>query len=91
LKTPKALAKRLSLFRSRGRLSWDVDDISSRDNWISALTGLSCMPRDYHPLVDVADPDLVDRFMGELQQAVLANVGKLPGHDACLRQLQHVK
>ena len=91
LKTPDALANRLSLFGSRGRLSWDVDDIFGRDNWVSALIGLNCLPRDYDPLVDVADPELVDRFMGELQQAVLTNVGKMPGHDACLRQLRQAK
>jgi len=81
-----ALQNRLDLFRSHGRLSWDMQDIFSRDNWVSALLGLKCMPRVCDPLVDVADPKLVDQFMGELRQSITDTVSKMPTHIDFLRE-----
>lgn len=90
LQAPKTLENRLSLFRSRGRLSWDAEDIFSRDNWVSALLGLNCLPRNHDPLVDIADPELVDQFMDEIRQAVRATVDDMPRHDVFLKNLHDV-
>lgn len=87
LQTSATLQYRLSLFRSRGRLSWDADEIFSKDNWVSALLGLNCLPRACDPLVDVADPELVSQFMDEVRQAVRAAVDDMPRHDAFLKDL----
>jgi len=87
LETPATLEVRLSLFRSRGRLSWDAEEIFSRDNWVSALLGLNCLPRACDPLVDVADPELVRQFMDEVRQAVRATVTEMPRHEAFLQGL----
>jgi len=88
LKTPESLEYRLSLFRSRGRLAWDVEDVFSRDSWVSALLGLNCLPRACDPLVDVADSKLVDQFMDEIRQAVRATVDDMPRHDVFLKDLR---
>lgn len=87
LKTPEGLASRLTLFRSRGRLNWAIDDIFSRDYWISALIGLNCMPHACDPLVDVADAALVAQYLTELRQEIDQNVSKMPTHIDFLRDL----
>ena len=87
LTTPETLDYRLSLFRSRGRLSWDAEDIFSRDNWFSALLGLDCLPQASDPLVDLAEPALVEQLMSQLLDAIRDKVEKMPRHDVFLRQL----
>ncbi|MCH7820728.1 MAG: tryptophan 7-halogenase [Proteobacteria bacterium] len=87
LKTSATLDYRLSLFRSRGRLSWDAEENFSRDNWVSALLGLNCLPRACDPLVDIADPKLVSQFMDEIRQAVREAVNEMPRHDTFLKEL----
>ena len=86
LRTSDALKKRLDLFRSHGRVSWDAEEVMSRDNWISALFGLGCIPRACDPLVDVADPKLVDEFMAEIRQSITDTVNKMPTHIDFLRE-----
>ena len=87
LKTSELLQSRLALFRSRGRLSWDAAESFSRDKWTSALVGLGLLPRDYDPLVDVADPKLIEQYMTELRQVIAASVDKMPTHIDFLRDL----
>jgi tryptophan halogenase len=87
LKTSDVLDDRLALFRSHGRIRWNMQDVVSRDNWVSALLGLNCLPRACDPLVDVADPKLVDQFMGELREWIIETVDKMPAHVDFLRDL----
>jgi tryptophan halogenase len=87
LKKSEKLQSRLLLFQSRGRLSWDAAESFSRDKWTSALVGLGLTPRDYDPLVDVADPKLVDQFFAEFRQEISDAVNKMPTHVEFLRQV----
>jgi tryptophan halogenase len=81
------LQSRISLFQSRGRLSWDAAEAFSRDKWTSALVGLGVYPRDYDSLVDVADPGLVEKYFTELRQEIADTVSKMPTHIDFLRQV----
>jgi tryptophan halogenase len=87
LKKSEMLQSRMALFRSRGRLSWDAAESFSRDKWTSALVGLAVYPRDYDPLVDVADLELVDQYFAELRQEITDAVDKMPTHVDFLRQI----
>ena len=87
LKQSELLQSRLSLFRSRGRLSWNAEESFSRNKWTSALVGLNLSPRDYDPLVDVADPKLVDQYLTELRQEIVETVDRMPTHVDFLRDV----
>jgi tryptophan halogenase len=87
LKKSEKLESRLSLFQSRGRLSWDAAEPFSRNKWTSALVGLGVYPRDYDPLADVADAKLVDQYFAELRQEIADTVGKMPTHIDFLREI----
>lgn len=88
LKVPDRLQERLSLFRSRGRLDWDAEDTVSRDRWISALLGLQCLPENCDPLVDLADPSLVDQFMEQITRVIEERLGEMPRHVDVINQMR---
>jgi tryptophan halogenase len=88
LRMPETLEYRLSLFRSRGRLSWDAGDLFGRNDWLSVLLGFDCLPRDYDPLVEVADPELVDQLMRQLRGVIGDTLAQMPRHDDFLSQLR---
>jgi tryptophan halogenase len=88
LRMPETLEYRLSLFRSRGRLSWDAGDIFGRNDWLSVLLGFDFLPRDCDPLVDIADPELVGQLMAQLRDVLKETLAQMPRHDDFLSQLR---
>lgn len=89
LRMPETLEYRLSLFRSRGRLSWDAGDTFGRNDWLSILLGFDCLPRNYDPLVEVAEPELVDQLMQQLRGVIEETLKQMPRHDDFLGQLRN--
>lgn len=49
---PESLAYRIALFRSRGRVVVEGDEIFSLPNWLSIFDGLGIAPRRHHPFAD---------------------------------------
>lgn len=87
LRIPERLDQRLSLYRSHGRLSWDAGDAYSRDDWLSILFGLECIPRNCDPLVDVADPTQVKELLDQLRCVIRQAVDRMPRHEVFLEKL----
>jgi len=88
LRISDSLSERLNLFRSRGRVNRDAEDIVSHDRSVSAMIGLGCMPEDYDPLVDVTDRAQVDEGLDRLRNAISEQLEQMPMHKDFLAALR---
>ena len=88
LEISDSLSERLALFRSRGRLNRDTEEIVSHDRTVSAMIGLGCMPEDYDPLVDTIDRAQVNEFLDQLRGAIAEQLEQMPLHQDFLAALR---
>ncbi len=79
---PDPLAQRLEMYRATGRIVSERLDLFSDLDWFFVLDGAGVVPRDYDPLVDLADFEQVKRLMHAISQKVVADVSAAPTHDS---------
>jgi len=85
LSRPPALETRLDLFRSHGRLRLRDNEPCDHDYLIAALIGLECLPDGYDPLVDAADPSVIQPQLLALRREIGEIVARMPQHEQFLR------
>jgi tryptophan halogenase len=87
MEIPDSLAARIDLFRSRGRLARQGDELFSEDSWFAVMIGQGIAPVGHDPVADrIALPDLRRQMTG-LRQALARAVAPLPTHrDALARR-----
>ncbi|WP_343528356.1 tryptophan halogenase family protein [Sphingomonas sp.] len=66
---PNTLAEKLELFRGRGRIVAEADDLFTTHNWLAVMLGQGLRPSGYDGLVDRVPSDVLIRNMGLLHQA----------------------
>jgi tryptophan halogenase len=79
---PDSLAERIELYRRTGRIFQQRHELFSDLSWFFVLDGLGVRPRDYNPLVDMADFEQVKRVMNELRGKIAMDAGLAPLHDS---------
>lgn len=79
---PDSLAARMDLYRRTGRIFQERHELFSDLSWFFVLDGLGVRPRDYNPLVDIADFEQVKRLMSEIRAKIEMDAGLAPLHDS---------
>ncbi|WP_420138544.1 tryptophan halogenase family protein [Sphingomonas sp.] len=77
---PDTLARKIDLFRSKGRILRDADDLFSQDSWLAVLIGQAIMPAGHDPLADAIPVDALRQQMTALRAALARAVEPLPAH-----------
>ena len=79
---PDSLARKIELFRGRGRLFRHEDDLFAESSWVAVLLGQGVLPQGYDPLVDTVNDEAVRRNL-ELMRAHVRRVAEaMPTHAA---------
>ncbi len=81
---PESLQHKIEVFRVRGRIAREPDDLFTADSWLAVMLGQGLMPDDYDPVVDTVDKREIDRFVHHVRDMVEQNALSLPAHDAFL-------
>ena len=82
---PTSLARKLSLFRDKGRMSGSLDELFSENSWLAVMLGQGGLPDGYDPVVDSIPVADTRRALLDLKAAVFQAAKSLPEHSAFIR------
>jgi tryptophan 7-halogenase len=77
---PEFLADKIELFRSRGRVFRENEELFNDTSWFAVLIGQNIQPRSYDPMVDVLDVDETRRRLQQIRSAISKSAQAMPTH-----------
>jgi len=80
MEVPQTLARKINLFRRRGRIVRYQDELFTEDSWLAVMLGQNVKPERYDPLVDVLAQDNTVAVLRRMQVLVRQAAESLPGH-----------
>jgi tryptophan halogenase len=84
---PDTLARKIALFREKGRIFRYEDELFATPSWVAVLLGQGVMPEGYDPVIDALDEERVLTALRQMRQATATAVATLPPHSVALAQL----
>ncbi len=86
MEIPETLARKLALFRNRGRLFRYEDELFTEASWYAVLLGQNVMPQGYDPLVDAAPVEDLTAALEEIRAMVRSAASSMPLHADFINQ-----
>jgi tryptophan halogenase len=77
---PDSLARRVELWKAKGRLFREGYEVFATTSWVAAMLGQGIVPDDYEPAVDALDEGRVADALEQMRLAILDTAGRLPTH-----------
>jgi tryptophan halogenase len=77
---PDSLARKLALFREKGRIFRYDDELFGISSWVQVLLGQNIIPTGYDPIVDALDADRVADALRQMRAMTLRTSEALPSH-----------
>jgi tryptophan halogenase len=75
---PDTLASKIELFRSRGHIFREHEELFTEVGWLQVLVGQGIEPQDCHPLADGVEPEDLASFMETLELLIAREVRQMP-------------
>lgn len=79
---PESLARKMALFRDRGRFFRDEEELFSETSWTAVLLGQHVEPRAYDPLADVPAADNIAGKLAKMRALIQRATDGMPTHSA---------
>ncbi len=80
MKIPAALAHRMELFQTHGRITRDPDAMFVEENWLHVMAGQGLLPRGHHPLAAMLPAAEIEALLADTRAVIRKCVGAMPGH-----------
>jgi tryptophan 7-halogenase len=80
MEVPPTLQRRMDLFRSRGRVNREGDELFTKVSWLQVMHGQRIHPKAYHPLTDLLDEQEIQSYLDEVEGVIKACVEVMPLH-----------
>ncbi len=80
MEIPDRLARRLDLFRSKGRIFRDGVELFGNASWVAVCMGQHIVPQDYEPAVDALDEAKVTAALDQIRRGYIDTAQRLPMH-----------
>jgi tryptophan halogenase len=77
---PETLQRKIDLFRVNGRIFRDNEELFAEESWLQVMIGQHIVPRSYDPLVDMLSPELIARYLGDIEKVIGRCVDIMPLH-----------
>lgn len=77
---PESLTEKIAIFRKRGQLFVNEEDLFGASSWYSILEGMNIRPQKYHPLVDALDGAKLALSLNQGAKAIREATMRLPTH-----------
>ncbi|MDB5703404.1 MAG: tryptophan halogenase [Sphingomonas bacterium] len=81
MEIPETLARKLDLFRNRGRFFRYDDELFADSSWIAVMLGQDVMPAGWDPLADAVDPALIRQRLDRIREVFRRAVEAMPRHE----------
>ena len=83
---PETLTRKIDLYRSRGRLFRECNELFSEVAWLQVLHGQGMRATGYHPLVDAHSAADVEELLGNVKGVIDKCVAVMPDHAAFIEE-----
>ncbi|HEY1606697.1 MAG TPA: tryptophan halogenase family protein [Allosphingosinicella sp.] len=80
MRIPDSLARKLELWKAKGRTFREDLELFNRPSWVAVTFGQHLVPDDYDPIADSLEDDKVAAAMEQMRQAYLNTAERLPMH-----------
>src|SRR3954447_3024186 len=80
MQIPDSLARKIELWKAKGRLFREGLELFATTSWVAAFLGQGIVPEDYEPAADALDEDKVAAALEQMRQAYLQTAQRLPTH-----------
>lgn len=78
MRIPDSLARKLELWKAKGRAFRDELELFNITSWVAVALGQNIVPDDYEPAVDALDEEKVAAALEQMRQAILQTADRLP-------------
>src|SRR3546814_14433031 len=68
MEPPDSLARKIALFREKGRVFRDNFELFSTPSWVAVMFGQGIWPEGYDPIADALDDARVDQAMAQMRR-----------------------
>lgn len=86
MEVPDSLARKIELWKRRGRVFRENVELFSQPSWIAVMLGQNIVPERWEPIADTLDEDKVAAAMAQMRAAYQAAAASLPGQEEFLRR-----
>ena len=80
MSVPDSLAARIDNFAAHGQAWQESLDLFRADSWLYVMIGQGLLPRDWHRLGQLMEPQRLRQAMDQQRQAIAARVAAMPPH-----------
>ena len=77
---PESLARRIDLFRNRGRVFRREDELFAETSWIAVMLGQGITPQGWDPLADALDPGQLRQMLDRIRATFRRTAEAMPAH-----------
>ena len=79
---PEGLKEKYEIYRSRGRIFRENDELFSDTSWFAVMAGQNLWPASYDPVADVLDAAETRKRLASIAGVIRTCVDQMPAHDA---------
>ena len=81
MEIPPSLRQRIDLYKNRGRLFIEGENLLRLDSWLAVLHGQGIMSDSYDPMTEGKDQTKVAKFLGNIHGSFIKATDAMPTHD----------
>jgi tryptophan halogenase len=85
MKPPEALARKLAMFRSSGRIIREHNELFTEDSWLAVMVGQGIEAGGWHPAVSAIDKAETLKRLDHIRDVVSNTAAQMPTQDEFLR------
>jgi tryptophan halogenase len=83
---PESLTRRMALYRQRGRIFREANELFTEVGWLQVMHGQGLRPEGYDPLVDVYPEAEIEEFLTSVREVIANCVDVMPTHGDWIAQ-----
>ena len=75
---PDSLARKLALWKAKGRVFRDTHELFATPSWVAVMLGQGVVPADHEPAVDALDEEKVAQALEQIRGTILQTAQQMP-------------
>ncbi len=87
MEIPASLHHKIELFRRRGKLFRENEDLFWEASWLQVMVGQGVIPQDYHPMADNMSATALREMLAKIKHYKAQALVNMPSHDEFLERV----
>jgi tryptophan halogenase len=80
MEVPDGLARKIELWRAKGRLFREGRELFGAPSWVAVMLGQGIVPEDHEPAADALDPDMIADALDKMRLSYARMAEHMPMH-----------